>query len=338
MALKRKRTDLTLAKQYEIIELLEQKYTTRKVAQRFDVSQAAVARISQRRNSIRTLFESNSNPDRKRQRTGHAVDVENALYEWYEYSRSKDVTINGPIVREKAQALGVELGLTDFKPSDGWLSRWKKRNNVDYKRPHVTVPDVKPTLGSSDPDDKLTHISSYPNEASKHDSDPDVKPTLGSSDSDDKSTDTSDPYDKLTHSSSGACEASKHDSDQDDKSTHSSSDPDEASTHNSDPDEKSKQDSDPDDKLTHSSSDPDEAPTHDSDPDDKLTQDSDPDNRSTHDNENLTHVAVQRYLLQILTYLDNNGETNFDHFYNLQHQCANIAVKRATNQDSNTHL
>ena len=37
---------------------------------------------------------------------------------------------------EKAKQLAAGLGGHDFKPTEGWLGRWKKRNNIVFRRCH----------------------------------------------------------------------------------------------------------------------------------------------------------------------------------------------------------
>ena len=44
--------------------------------------------------------------------------------------------INGPILKEKAEELSKKLGNHGFKASDGWLSRWKVRHNIIFKKVH----------------------------------------------------------------------------------------------------------------------------------------------------------------------------------------------------------
>lgn len=75
-----------------------------------------------------------ANPTRKRIRNGNNSKVELALSRWFELMTARGVRINGPILMEKSKELAAKLGTPDFKPSNGWLSRWKKRNNIVYKK------------------------------------------------------------------------------------------------------------------------------------------------------------------------------------------------------------
>ena len=41
--------------------------------------------------------------------------------------------ISGPILKSKAEELAHKLGNPDFMATDGWLSRWKARNQIKFK-------------------------------------------------------------------------------------------------------------------------------------------------------------------------------------------------------------
>ena len=44
--------------------------------------------------------------------------------------------VNGPLLKQKSEEFAMKLGTNDFNPSEGWLNRWKKRNNIKFKRAH----------------------------------------------------------------------------------------------------------------------------------------------------------------------------------------------------------
>ncbi|XP_053406971.1 uncharacterized protein LOC123546025 isoform X12 [Mercenaria mercenaria] len=134
VSLKRKRNDLSLSDRIEVLKLLEQKLSQVEIAKKLGCSQAQVSRISADRDKIKAKIKSTSEPERKRQRFGKAVDVEQALSTWFTEAKTQDLPISGPILEKKATELAKQLNKKDFKPSSGWLSRWKKRNSIVYKR------------------------------------------------------------------------------------------------------------------------------------------------------------------------------------------------------------
>ena len=103
---KRKRNDLSLADKFEVVKLLEQKTMSQtEIAKKLGCSQGQVSNISKKRDEIRAEFEKNANPDRKRQRSGKASDVEGALSQWFIDAWARDIPLSGPILTEKAADL-----------------------------------------------------------------------------------------------------------------------------------------------------------------------------------------------------------------------------------------
>ena len=75
------------------------------IAKKLGCSQGQVSNISKKRDEIRAEFEKNANPDRKRQRSGKASDVEGALSQWFIDAWARDIPLSGPILTEKAADL-----------------------------------------------------------------------------------------------------------------------------------------------------------------------------------------------------------------------------------------
>ena len=73
---------------------------------------------------------------KKRNRAGKDHEVETALKLWFDKASGRNLPLSGPILKEKAASLAMQLCKTDFKVTDGWFSRWKARNNIVYKRAH----------------------------------------------------------------------------------------------------------------------------------------------------------------------------------------------------------
>ncbi|KII72051.1 hypothetical protein RF11_16514 [Thelohanellus kitauei] len=49
---------------------------------------------------------------------------------------TKGVNINGPILKAKSEEFAEKRGRNDFKATDSWLSRWKARHNIKFKKAH----------------------------------------------------------------------------------------------------------------------------------------------------------------------------------------------------------
>ena len=51
----------------------------------------------------------------------------------------KKIALNTPMVQEKAIEFAKLMNLTDFTASGGWLHRFKKRENLDFKAIRVCL-------------------------------------------------------------------------------------------------------------------------------------------------------------------------------------------------------
>ena len=70
----------------------------------------------------------------KRHRSAHHGDMEKALFLWFSQTRTDNIPVTDDILREKAKKIGEDLGITDFKFSNGWLCRFKARHGVSTSR------------------------------------------------------------------------------------------------------------------------------------------------------------------------------------------------------------
>ena len=93
-----------------------------------------ISTILRSKDRIVELYEANASAGmcqtRKRVRESKFSDVNEALYEWFRLAVSKNVFPDGRILCEKAKEIAERLGFEDFKASNGWLDRWKKRHHI----------------------------------------------------------------------------------------------------------------------------------------------------------------------------------------------------------------
>jgi len=100
---------------------------------KFNFESSTISKIYKKKETlieIRSCFNNN----RKRQRLSKANHVDEALLKWFTGTLATDLPISGEILRAKAEKFANDLGDTSFKPSNGWLDRWKKRYNIVYKK------------------------------------------------------------------------------------------------------------------------------------------------------------------------------------------------------------
>lgn len=60
--------------------------------------------------------------------------LEQALITWFTQARGQGIPVDGPIVKEKAREIALRMGIQNFTASNGWLSRFRKRNGLRFKK------------------------------------------------------------------------------------------------------------------------------------------------------------------------------------------------------------
>jgi transposase len=137
----RKRTDLSLKQKIEVINLAGENASQSKIAERFDCSQSQISRILKEKDAIQARAAAASNGARKRMRTGKDAQVERALCTWFRDARASNAIINQSVLEAKAKELSDMMG-KDFNPTNGWISRWKAREGIVFKRAHGEKTDA----------------------------------------------------------------------------------------------------------------------------------------------------------------------------------------------------
>ncbi|KAL0035937.1 hypothetical protein WJX77_008310 [Trebouxia sp. C0004] len=69
-------------------------------------------------------------------RSAKHENLETVLMQWFGQMRAKGALLSNKLVSTKALSLAEKLQLADYKASDGWLSRFKKRHGIKLQRPH----------------------------------------------------------------------------------------------------------------------------------------------------------------------------------------------------------
>ena len=90
-----------------------------------------------------------------RHRSAQWENLEKALMQWCGHRCSRDAMLTDKLLLEKAKALAALLDIADFKGSDGWLAKFKKRHHIQLQQPHgesgaadmASVRLAKPAVG-----------------------------------------------------------------------------------------------------------------------------------------------------------------------------------------------
>ena len=69
----------------------------------------------------------------RRLKQGAFANLDDLTFKWLLTVRSKNVVVSASILKIKAKELVEKISIKGFQASDGWLDRWKNRNNVSFK-------------------------------------------------------------------------------------------------------------------------------------------------------------------------------------------------------------
>lgn len=139
-----KRRDLSLKEKINLLECYDKlpKMSQRNAAVQLKISQPLLCKLLKNRVEIENAAKSNDNLENKRNRSGKDNQVESALKLWFTNVREKDARVDGPLMRQKADELAKKMGKEDFVATDGWFHRWKKRENIVFKKTHGEQKDA----------------------------------------------------------------------------------------------------------------------------------------------------------------------------------------------------
>ena len=127
-----KRNTLSLAAKMKVIEYAKQNPSagTRKIAEVFECGKTQIQTIRKNQDSITHNYEMNAPATRKRSRGPQYENVDSAVYDWYALAQQRLVPVTGPMLQEETLIIASRLGIDDFKASNGWLQKFKDRNNI----------------------------------------------------------------------------------------------------------------------------------------------------------------------------------------------------------------
>ena len=133
LAVRKKRNHLPLKTKVEVIQTVQKSpgIKLRVLAEMFHCGKTQIAQILKTKESLLSEYAvaGGRSPNQVSRVSGY-VDVNNALLEWYTLACSKKLRPRGTQLTDKAKQIAACLGKRDFKGSNGWLDKWKKRYDI----------------------------------------------------------------------------------------------------------------------------------------------------------------------------------------------------------------
>lgn len=128
-----KRKILSVSEKVQIIREIENGTPNIIVSKKYGLSASTISTIWKNRESSLSAFEKNLTTCKKLKKCDK-TDVDAALLSWFKVQRSAGLPISGPILKVQAEKFAAQLGYKEFKCNNGWIDRFKNRNNIVYAK------------------------------------------------------------------------------------------------------------------------------------------------------------------------------------------------------------
>lgn len=107
--------------------------TTNEICRKYDIGERSLRKWKANKSQIEDASEDDYLKNAKKMNLCSELDDE--LYTWMQFAQAKGTVVTGTILRQQALIMNTRIGaIKDFKASNGWIDRWKKRKNVTLER------------------------------------------------------------------------------------------------------------------------------------------------------------------------------------------------------------
>ena len=126
MSVKGKLITKTLKEKCDILSHIEKDMTNKQTAHKFGVPKNTISTWIKNKEKIFQALEESA-PRTKKLSGCQYEKVDKALLESFVLQKSQNIPIDGSMAQKKGLFFDEKLDIPDFKVSDGWLDKWKKR-------------------------------------------------------------------------------------------------------------------------------------------------------------------------------------------------------------------
>ena len=118
---------------YNALEEVEDGKTRPQVAAKYDMLKNTLSTWLKNKDKVFEATKKGSNSKRQRLRQDIFANLDQTMFKWLLVIRSRDVAVLALVFKTKATKVTEKMNVENFKSSDDWLDRWKKRFNVSFK-------------------------------------------------------------------------------------------------------------------------------------------------------------------------------------------------------------
>ena len=139
---------LTLAEKIKVIETIEDGLSNVKVASKFRCGCTQVGNIML--NNETAILEAYTNGTKDvtkylQSRNCMYPQIDTKVWEFHCEARSKNMPVNGGLLKSEALSITKSLNITDFTASNGWLDKFSARHQLRYSVLHGGSAGVDPS-------------------------------------------------------------------------------------------------------------------------------------------------------------------------------------------------
>ena len=134
VATKRKLNTKSIKGRYASLKEVEVGSSKSQVAMKYGIRKNTLSTwIKNKQKNFECMKTQGNKSKRRRLKQGAFANLDDLTFKWLLTVRSKNVVVSASILKIKAKELVEKVNIKGFRASDGWLDRWKNRNNVSFK-------------------------------------------------------------------------------------------------------------------------------------------------------------------------------------------------------------
>ena len=146
---KRKYVHKALREKCQALQDLEKGLSNKDVVAKYGVPKNTLSIWVKNKEKLVNALEKGTNGKQQKLKTGNHELVDSAIFKWFLNMRSDNVPLSASVIQEKAVMFAKDLNVENFQASDGWLRRWKERNNITFKTVSGESNSVTPDMVNS---------------------------------------------------------------------------------------------------------------------------------------------------------------------------------------------
>ena len=139
----------TLREKCQALQDLEKGESKNDVAAKYNVPKNNLSTWVKNKEKLFDALKKGTNVKRQKSKSDNHELVDQTIFDWFLNMRSQNVSLSASMIQEKAVTFAKELNTENIQASDGWLRRWKERNNISFKAVSGESKSVTPEMSQT---------------------------------------------------------------------------------------------------------------------------------------------------------------------------------------------